>query len=262
MITEAADLQAVANLLWTAQSTCKPCAPIRELISSGDPKLAYAVQEFNTNRRLAEGARMVGRKVGLTSHVVQKQLGVDQPDFGMLFADMAVSDGEQVLLSRLIQPKVEAEIAFVLGRDLEISQPTADDLLRTIDFAVAAIEIVDSRIQNWDIGLGDTIADNASSAMYVLGTQRKLLREIDLVGCAMTMNRRSETVSAGTGESCLGNPLTAALWLATTMARVGRPLKAGDIILSGALGPMVQVKSGDTFDVNVSGLGSVGVTFV
>ena len=260
--SEVTNLQAVANLLWTAQSNCKPCAPIRELIGKGGPEVTYAVQEINSKRRLAEGAQLIGRKIGLTSLVVQKQLGVNQPDYGMLFADMVVCDGEQVLLSRLIQPKVEAEIAFVLGRDLEMLQPTAVDLLHAIDFAVAAIEIVDSRILNWDIRLVDTIADNASSGMYVLGTERKLLRDVDLVGCSMVMKCRDEIVSTGGGEECLGNPLNAALWLATTMARVGRPLKAGDTILSGALGPMVQVKSGDAFEASVSGLGSVRVAFV
>ncbi len=260
--SEVLNPQAIANLLWAAQSSGKPCVPIRELLGDGGADLAYAVQEINSKRRLANGSRLVGRKIGLTSLAVQKQLGVDEPDYGMLFADMIVRDGEQVLLSKLIQPKVEAEIAFVLGCDLEMLLPTAEDLIHAIDFAVAAIEIVDSRIHNWDIRLVDTIADNASGAMYVLGTQQKLISDIDLVNCSMVMQCRGETVSTGKGEECLGNPLNAAIWLATTMARVGRPLRAGDVILSGALGPMVQVKSGDTFEACVSGLGSVSVAFI
>lgn len=255
-------LGSIADLLWTAAQKRQPCAPIRDLLQGSGVDAAYEVQEINTKRRLAEGARLVGRKIGLTSVAVQKQLGVDQPDYGMLFADMALCDGEQAPLTRLLQPKVEAEIAFVLGRDLEPALPTPADLLQAVDFAVAAIEIVDSRIQNWDIRLVDTIADNASSGMFVLGTQPKLLREVDLVACAMTMERRGETVSTGTGGACLGNPLAAALWLAKTMARVGRPLKAGDTILSGALGPMVPAKSGDAFEVRISGLGAVRVAFV
>jgi 2-keto-4-pentenoate hydratase len=255
-------VEAAADLLWSAAQKRQPCAPIRELLQGGGADAAYEVQEINTKRRLAEGARLTGRKIGLTSAAVQKQLGVDQPDYGMLFADMAVTDGEQVPLQRLMQPKVEAEIAFVLGRDVDVATPATADLLRAVEFAVAAIEIVDSRIQNWDIRLVDTIADNASAGMYVLGTQPMPLRKLDLVGCSMTMERRGETVSTGTGGACLGNPLAAALWLATTMARVGRPLKTGDTILSGALGPMVPAKSGDAFEVRISGLGPVRTAFI
>jgi 2-keto-4-pentenoate hydratase len=250
-----------ANTLWLAQQNLRTCAPVRELLSGAGPDFAYRVQDINTNRRLAEGARLVGRKIGLTSMAVQRQLGVDQPDYGMLFADMARADGETVSMTRLIQPKVEGEIAFMLGRDLDFATPTIADLLRAVDFAVVAIEIVDSRVQNWDIRLVDTIADNASAAMYVLGTQPRLLRDIDLVHCGMLMERGGEQVSIGSGEACMGNPLVAALWLAATMARVGRPLKAGDTILSGALGPMVPAKAGDAFEVRVSGLGSVRVSF-
>lgn len=254
-------VEQAASILWSAQQELRPCAPVRELFSGAGPDFAYEVQELNTGRRLAEGARLVGRKIGLTSLAVQKQLGVDQPDYGMLFADMARADGESVSMSRLIQPKVEGEVAFVLGRDLDFATPTIADLLRAVDFAVAAIEIVDSRIQNWDIRLVDTIADNASAAMYVLGTQPKLLGDLDLVHCGMLMERGGDQVSVGAGEACMGNPLAAALWLAKTMARVGRSLKAGDTILSGALGPMVPAKAGDAFEVRISGLGSVRVAF-
>ena len=250
-----------ASLLWSAQQTMQPCAPVRELLGGAGADYAYRIQELNTNRRLAEGARLVGRKIGLTSLAVQKQLGVDQPDYGMLFADMARGDGETVSMAQLIQPKVEGEVAFVLGRDLDFATPTIADLLQAVDFAVASIEIVDSRVRNWDIRLVDTIADNASAAMYVMGTQPKLLRDIDLVHCGMLMERGGDQVSVGAGEACMGNPLVAALWLARTMARVGRPLKAGDTILSGALGPMVPAKSGDAFEVRISGLGSVRVSF-
>jgi 2-keto-4-pentenoate hydratase len=254
-------LETAANLLWSAAQTRQPCSPVRELLKDAGPDAAYAVQEINTKRRLAAGARLAGRKIGLTSAAVQKQLGVDQPDYGMLFADMAVADGEQIALSRLMQPKIEGEIAFVMGRDLDVSTPTIADLLRAVDFAVAAIEIVDSRIKNWDIRLIDTIADNASAGMYVLGTQPRLLRDVDLVQCGMVMERRGEPVSFGAGQACLGNPLAATLWLATVMARVGRPLKAGDTIISGALGPMVAAAAGDLFECRISNIGSVRVAF-
>jgi 2-keto-4-pentenoate hydratase len=254
-------LETIANFLWNAAETRQPCAPIRELLGGAGADAAYAVQEINTKRRLATGVRLVGRKIGLTSPAVQKQLGVDQPDYGMLFADMAIADGQQVPIKQLIQPKVEGEIAFVMGSDLSTPDATIADILRAVDFAVPAIEIVDSRVRNWDIKLVDTIADNASAAMYVLGTRPKLLRDIDLVQASMVMKRGGLSVSTGTGEACLGNPLAAALWLANTMALAGRPLKAGDTILSGALGPMALVAGGDSIEVNIYGLGSVRAAF-
>ena len=201
------------------------------------------------------------RKIGLTSLAVQKQLGVDQPDYGMLFADMAVPDGWDVAHGRLIQPKVEAEIAFVLGRDLDSEHLTIADILRAVEFALPAIEIVDSRIADWKIGILDTIADNASSGLYVLGGSPRKLDGLDLRMAGMVMEHAGEPVSVGIGAACLGDPLSATLWLARTMAKVGRPLKAGDTVLSGALGPMVTVKWGGVYEARVNGLGSVRAAF-
>lgn len=239
----------------------QPIAAIREELAAGDVTAAYAIQELNTERWLAEGRRLVGRKIGLTSVAVQKQLGVDQPDFGMLFADMAVCDGEPVAPGRVLQAKVEAEIAFVLERDLTVEQATVADLMRAIAYATAAIEIVGSRIANWDIRLVDTVADNASSGLFVLGNTPYRLAGLDLRDCTMQMTRGDETVSTGVGHACLGHPLNAALWLARKMVEVGRPLQAGDIILSGALGPMVAAKSGEVFEARIDGLGSVRAAF-
>ncbi len=258
-----AKLSRAADLLLGAYQD-GPIAPVRdELVANGDVNAAYAVQEINTKRWLAQGRRLAGRKIGLTSVAVQKQLGVDQPDFGMLFADMAVCDGEPVAAGRVLQPKSEAEIAFVLGRDLTGEQPTVADLMRAIDYAVIAIEIVGSRIANWDIRLVDTVADNASSGLFVLGNTPYRLDGLDLRDCEMVMTRASdgERVSAGRGEACLGHPLNAALWLARKMIETGRPLQAGDIILSGALGPMVAAQPGETYEARVSGLGSVRASF-
>jgi 2-keto-4-pentenoate hydratase len=203
----------------------------------------------------------VGRKIGLTSLAVQAQLGVDQPDFGMLFADMAVGDGEPVALGRLIQPKVEAEVALVIGRDLTHERHTYADLIRATEYVLPAIEIVDSRIENWNIRFVDTVADNASSGLFVLGGQPRRLQDVDLTACAMEMRRGEEVVSRGNGRACLGSPLNAAVWLADVMVRCGRPLLAGDIVLTGALGPMVSVRPGERFDVSVEGLGSVTALF-
>jgi 2-keto-4-pentenoate hydratase len=192
---------------------------------------------------------------------VQKQLGVDQPDYGMLFDDMAVPDGWEVAAGRLIQPKVEAEVAFVLGRDLSEERITVADVLRAVDFALPAIEIVDSRIADWKIGIFDTVADNASSGLYVLGGMPKKLDGLDLRLCGMVMESAGEPVSVGAGAACLGHPLSAVLWLAKTTAKAGRPLLAGDTILSGALGPMVAAKGGDVFEARIEGLGSVRAAF-
>jgi 2-keto-4-pentenoate hydratase len=250
-----------AERLLGAYQEGRPCAPVRELIDAGDIEGAYAVQEANTLHWLGQGRRLVGRKIGLTSAAVQKQLGVDQPDFGMLFADMAVCDGELIAAGRVLQAKVEAEIAFVLDRDLAMEQPTMADLIRATGFAVAAIEVVGSRVANWDIRLVDTVADNASSGLFVLGNTPHKLDGLDLRDCAMEMSSGGQAVSAGAGHACLGHPLNAALWLARKMMQVGRPLRAGDIVLSGALGPMVAAQPGAVYEARVEGLGAVRAAF-
>jgi len=255
------DLQRIADSLWDAAQSGQPIPAVRDALAAGGIDAAYAAQEINTRRSLAAGRRLVGQKIGLTSLAVQKQLGVDQPDYGMLFADMAMPDSLEIPLNRLMQAKAEAEVAFVLGRDLDAEQLTVADLFRAIDYVVPAIEIVGSRIANWDIRLLDTIADNASSGLYVLGNQPRRLEGLDLYGCAMVMEVKGKPVSSGTGAACLGHPLNATLWLAQTMARAGRPLRAGDTVLSGALGPMVVVKPGDVFEARIEGLGAVRAAF-
>ena len=255
------NIEKAAAAIYQSYSSGAPCNPIRDLLSEDDLDAAYQVQNINTEKWLSEGRRLVGRKIGLTSKAVQTQLGVDQPDYGMLFADMDVADGEEVDVGRVLQPKVEAEVAFVLSQDLDEEQLTTADMMSSIDYAVAAIEIVGSRIANWDIRILDTIADNASSGLFVLGHQPRKLSEFDPRLCGMIMERRGEPVSMGAGVACLGSPVTAALWLARIMAGVGRPLKKGDIILSGALGPMVPVEPGDVVEAKIEGLGSVRAAF-
>jgi 2-keto-4-pentenoate hydratase len=192
---------------------------------------------------------------------VQAQLGVDQPDFGILFDDMGYGDAEPVPVSVLQQPKIEGEIAFVMGRDITSPEPTLVDVMQAIEYALPAMEIVGSRIANWNIKFVDTVADNASSAAYVLGSTPRKLSEFDLRMCGMAMTKRGEPVSTGAGAACLGNPLNAVLWLARTMARVGSPMRAGDLVLSGALGPMAPVKPGDIFETRINGLGTVKAVF-
>jgi 2-keto-4-pentenoate hydratase len=251
-----------AGRIWHAYEAGEACAPVRDLIGEDDIAAAYAVQETNTARWLAAGRRIVGRKIGLTSKAVQTQLGVDQPDFGMRYDDMLVRSGDSVRLDSVMQAKVEAEIALILNSPLTKTAHTPEDIAAATDHAVPAIEIVGSRISNWDIKIVDTIADNASSGMFVLGTEAVPLASFDLIGCEMVMTRGDGTeVSSGNGAACLGSPLVAAAWLADTMVRVGHPLQAGDILMTGALGPMVGANAGDQFEAKIEGLGSVKVSF-
>lgn len=250
-----------ADRLWSARETGKPTGPIRELIGTEDLDAAYAVQDLNTQRSLAAGRRIIGRKIGLTSRAVQKQLNVDQPDYGMLFADMDVPDGEPIAWTSCQQPRVEAEIAFVVGEDLDHEVLTMHELLDGLDYALPAIEVVGSRVADWDIRITDTIADNASSGVYVLGQEPIPIGDFDPRLCGMVTFRGGEPVSVGAGAACLGSPYNATLWLARTMARVGRPLGPGDLVLSGALGPLTVARPGDVFESRIEGLGTVRAAF-
>lgn len=254
-------IEQAAHALTEAARTGKFIAPLRETYEQLTIDDAYAIQRVNTEQRLAQGRRIVGCKIGLTSVAVQKQLGVDRPDFGMLFDDMGYGDSEPIPASILTQPKIEAEVAFVIGRDITVPNPGQLDVLNAIEYALPALEIVGSRIAKWDIRITDTIADNASSSAFVVGSTPRRLSEFDLHLCGMVMERRGEPVSVGAGAACLGNPINAVVWLARTMASLGTPLKAGDLVLSGALGPMVGVTPGDIFEARINGLGSVRAVF-
>lgn len=236
-------------------------APLRDALDPVDAAGAYAVQEANTRFWRAQGRRVVGRKAGLTAEAVQKQLGVDQPDFGVLFDDMRIADGGALAPARTIQPKAEAEIAFVLGADLPSSEVSVDDVRAAVATAHAAIEIVDSRIADWKITFADTVADNGSSAFFVLADDGLPIEGLDLECAAMEMTVNGEVVSTGLGAAALGNPLNAATWLARTLAERGDPLAAGDILLAGALGPMVTLTPGDRVHASVSGVGACGFVF-
>lgn len=258
-LSAAADIESAAARLRAAQESRTPCAPIRDLLVEGDIAGAYAVQDINSRSR--EGRRVVGRKIGLTSRTVQQALGIDQPDFGLLSADMEVPDGDEVPAGALIQPRAEGELAFVMGADLTRENPSMAEVLRAIDLVLPAIEIIDSRIRDWDIGILDTVADNASSGLYVLGASPVRPGDIDLRLCGMVLEQNGEPAATGAGLACLGHPLNAVRWLARTMVEAGRPLQAGDVVLSGALGPMIKVTPGDHFSLRISGAGSASVRF-
>ncbi|NNF63617.1 MAG: 2-keto-4-pentenoate hydratase [Acidimicrobiia bacterium] len=254
-MTEAA-LQSISDRLAAAYDGTA-IAPVREELADGGIDAAYRVQQLTVDAWRAAGRRVVGRKIGLTSVVVQQQLGVDQPDYGALTADMSLVSGEPVPAGALIQPRVEAEVALVLGDDVDHADLTLAELTRAIDYLVPSIEIVDSRITGWDITILDTIADNASSAMYALGTRPVAPGDIELRDAEMTMTVNGETASTGTGAACLGHPYIAALWLARRMSELGTHLRAGDVVLTGALGPMVDLKPGDEVEAAIAGLGTV-----
>jgi 2-keto-4-pentenoate hydratase len=247
--------QELANRLADAYSS-GPVGPLRDGLDPLDIDGAYAVQAINTERWANAGRRIVGRKIGLTSKAVQTQLGVDQPDFGVLFDDMQIPEGGVLLARRAIQPKAEAEIAFVMARDLHDVSATPEAVAAAINHVVAAIEIVDSRIENWKITFADTVADNGSSAFFVLGSESKPLAGLDLYTCGMALEVNGVVASIGAGAACLGHPLIAAAWLARTLAERGERLRAGDVVLTGALGPMVALKPGDDVIAKIGGLGA------
>lgn len=250
-----------ADRLRAAERSGEPTAPVRDLIGSDDVVAAYAVQTRLAEARIAGGARIVGRKIGLTAEAVQQQMGVDQPDFGILFDDMAYADGATIPFAAVLQPRAEAEIAFVLKEDLADGDLDAAQVRAAIEYGVAALEICGSRIKSWDITFADTVADNASAGAYVLGTERKTLDEFDPVTVEMSMSIDGEVVSTGLGAASLGDPVNAVVWLARTARDLGDPLRAGQVVLSGAMGPMRPITPGATVTSTVTGLGSVSVSF-
>ncbi|PJG46379.1 2-keto-4-pentenoate hydratase [Sphingobium sp. LB126] len=254
------NLDLVARMLRDAYHG-PPIAPLRDFLDPLDAEGAYAVQAINTKYWEAEGRKLVGRKIGLTADSVRRQLGVDQPDFGALFADMEIPDGGVLDLAQVIHPKAEAEIAFIMGRDLDDPDASLETVIAAIDKAVPSIEIVDSRIADWQITFADTVADNGSSAFFVLGTDPLPHAELDLYSCGMVTEVNGSVASVGSGAACLGHPYHSVHWIARMLAKLGEPLRAGDILLSGALGPMVTLAPGDHVRIHIGGIGSCSLTY-
>ncbi|RAL19996.1 hypothetical protein DL240_19290 [Lujinxingia litoralis] len=261
-------VERAAQILWDAQFQHTPCAPLSQSLEGLSVAEAYAVQDLVGRwRGLRHGldgrapARLVGHKIGLTSEAIQSWLQVTEPDFGLLLSDMIVDDAGVASTSRLLQPRAEAEVAFVLGRDLSGPGVSVAQVVHATDYALAAIEIIDSRIADWKITYEDTIADNASSGLFVLGGSPRRLDQLDLRTCGMALRKNGRVVSTGAGAACLGHPLNAVAWLANKLGEFGQGLKAGQVILSGALGPVCQVARGDFLEAEISGLGRVSVRF-
>lgn len=222
---------------------------------------AYHIQQRMIGRRVEKGERIVGKKIGVTSAAVMNMLGVGQPDFGYMLDGMIYGDGAAIDAATLIQPKAEGEIAFVLKKDLMGPGVSASDVLAATEGVMACFEIVDSRITDWKIKIQDTVADNASCGVFVLGDRMVDPYAVDLRTCGMVLEKNGEIVVTGAGAATMGSPVNAVVWLANTLGKLGIPLKAGEVILSGALGAMVPVKAGDNLRVTIGGIGGCSVRF-
>jgi 2-oxopent-4-enoate/cis-2-oxohex-4-enoate hydratase len=247
--------------LYQALIGCRQIEPLSNRFPGLTVETAYRIQQRLMERRLEAGERIIGKKIGVTSRAVMNMLDVYQPDFGYMTDGMIYNEGQTVPMNRLIQPKAEGEIAFILKRDLTGPGVTAADVLAATECVMPCFEIVDSRIRDWKIRIGDTVADNASCGVFVLGDQAVDPRKIDLALCGMVLERNGEIVATGAGAAALGSPLNAVAWLANTMGGLGMSLKAGEVILSGALAAMFPATAGDSFRVTIGGLGSCSVRF-
>lgn len=259
---EARKIQGYGDALYEALLSCKTIAPITEREPDITIEDAYQIQLRMIQRRIDAGETVVGKKIGVTSKIVMDMLKVDQPDFGQLLSAMVFNEGEPVLVDSLIAPKAEAEVAFLLKRDLEGPGVTAADVLRATECVMPCFEIVDSRITDWKIKIQDTVADNASCGVLTLSGQRRSPRDLDLALAGMVLEKNCEVISTSTGASVQGSPVNAVAWLANTLGRLGIGLKAGEIILSGSQSPLVPVKAGDSLHCSVGGLGGTSVRFI
>jgi 2-keto-4-pentenoate hydratase len=253
--------EAVAADLLGAYAASTTISPIVQTNPNADLVDAYRIQMLQVEHWVASGRKIAGHKVGLTSVQVQKQLGVDQPDFGHLFADMFHLSGDSIPVGTYLQPKVEPEISFILKKDLVGPDVTISDAILAIDYVIASLEIVDSRIAEWKISLVDTVSDNASSGGVVLGTKPMKIDDVDLrtLGAVLYKNGRIE--HTGAGAAVLGSPVSSLVWLANTLGRLGTKLEAGSLVMPGAITPMIAAQPGDTITAEFNGLGSVTARF-
>ena len=260
MLSDATRAQLAADLA-EAERTRVPMGPLTAAHPDIDVVDAYEIQLINIRQRLAEGANVVGHKVGLSSEAMQQMMGVDEPDYGHLLADMEVFQDVEVDTARYLYPRVEVEVGFILADDLPGAGCTEDDVLAATAAFAPSIELIDTRITDWKIKLCDTIADNASSAGFVLGTQRVSPKDIDITAIDAVLTRNGEVVAEGRSDAVLGNPVTAVAWLARKVDSFGVRLRAGDIVLPGSCTRAIDVRPGDEFLAEFAGLGSVRLSF-
>jgi 2-keto-4-pentenoate hydratase len=244
-----------------AERSREPIAPLTAAQPDIDVVDAYEIQLINIRQRVAEGARIVGHKVGLSSKAMQQMMGVDEPDYGHLLDEMEVFEDSPVKASRYLYPRVEVEVGFILGADLPGAGCTEDDVLAATEALAPSIELIDTRITDWKIALCDTIADNASSAGFVLGKARVAPRDIDIKTIDAVLTRNGEVVAEGRSDAVLGNPVTAVAWLARKVESFGVRLRKGDVVLPGSCTRAIDARAGDEFVADFSGLGSVRLTF-
>lgn len=261
------DTNLYGDELYSAFVDLRTVPNLRDRVPGIDLSDAYRIQSHIVQRRIDAGETIVGKKVGVTSAAVMNMLGVYEPDFGQLLSGMVYGDGDTIRLDSLIQPRAEGEIAFVLKHDLVGPGVTAIDVLRATDYVVPCFEIVDSRIDDWDIKIVDTVADNASCGVYVLGSEPKDPLEVDLALVGMTIDVRQpgdtigELFATGAGAAVKGSPVNSMVWLANTLGALGMPFRAGEVILTGSLTVMAWVKGPQTITCEFGGLGSCSVTF-
>ena len=260
MLSSAIRAELAAGLA-DAERTRKPITPLTAAHPEIDVVDAYEIQLINIRARLDDGARVIGHKVGLSSEAMQKMMGVDEPDYGHLLADMEVFEDVPVDTSKFLYPRVEVEVGFILAEDLPGAGCTEDDVLAATAAYAPSIELIDTRIKDWKIALCDTIADNASSAGWVLGPQRVSPKDIDITGIDAVLTRNGEVVAEGRSDAVLGNPVTAVAWLARKVDSFGVRLRAGDIVLPGSCTRAIDARSGDEFVADFAGLGSVRLSF-
>jgi 2-oxopent-4-enoate/cis-2-oxohex-4-enoate hydratase len=255
-------IHALGDELYDALKACRVVEPLTTRHSDITIEDAYRIQQRLNARRIGAGETIIGKKIGVTSKAVMNMLGVWQPDFGMLLDGMVYNEGEAIEAATLIQPKAEGEIAFILKRDLVGPGVSAADVIAATEGVMACFEIVDSRIRDWKIRIQDTVADNASCGVFVLGDRVVSALDVDLNTCGMVLEKNGEIVATGAGAAALGAPANAVAWLANTLGQLGIALKAGEVVLSGSLAIMVPVKAGDNLRVTIGGIGGCSVRFV
>ena len=256
-------IHALGDELFTALRARSVLSPLTEREPGITIADAYQISLHLLERRIAEGERVVGKKIGVTSKPVQDMLGVHQPDFGFLTDRMWVADGSCISLTRdgMIQPRAEGEIAFVLKKDLRGPGITAEQVLDATDYVSPCFEIVDSRIRDWKIKIEDTVADNASCGVFVVGKTRIAPHALDLAAVKMDIHKNGVHVASGLGSAVQGHPATAVAWLANTLGEFGIPFLAGEIILSGSLAPLLPAVPGDRFEMQIAGMGGASISF-
>lgn len=246
------------NHAWSINEGVQPVTLLDPDLSIDE---AYQVQLHTIDQNVKDGQRITGKKIGLTSKAMQEMLGVGEPDYGHLLDQMEIENGGTISSDRVLQPKVEGELAFILKDDLVGPNVTTLDVLKATDAIVPALEIVDSRIKDWKITLADTVADNASSGLYVLGGRPKKVGDVDLKQIGMALYKNGELLNTGVGAAALGDPAKCVAWLANKLAVYGITLKKGEVILSGALSAAIEGQPGDHFHAKFAELGEVHVTF-